>query len=225
MAEASSEMREQSSEREPAGSKTRRHTEADQLLPHRAATTYNGLTMTHAQLVDKAVRWLRSYRCGVVLSEQACASGEMPDAIGWKRACHSVLVECKITRADFLADRGKPFRQKPQNGVGCERYYCTPARMIRPEELPTGWGLLEWRSRKLEMVQPAAKNLRTATGFRYEMNLLLASLRRVEVRIEPQSITEFLKWKNRMAEYNRGSMPEGILPQDEEANSFLDPES
>ena len=56
------------------------------------------------------------------------------------------------------------------------------------------------------MLQASAKNLRTATGFRYEMNLLLASLRRVEVRIEPQSITDFLKWKNRMAEYNRGSL-------------------
>ena len=66
--------------------------------------------MTHAQLVERAVRWLRAYRCGVVLSEQACVSGEMPDAIGWKRASHSVLVECKVTRADFLADRGKPFR-------------------------------------------------------------------------------------------------------------------
>ena len=61
--------------------------------------------MTHAQLVQKAVAWLRAYRCGVILSEQACLSGEMPDAIGWKRACHSVLVECKISHADFLADR------------------------------------------------------------------------------------------------------------------------
>src|ERR1700686_5875531 len=61
--------------------------------------------MTHGQLVERAVRWLRSYRCGVVLSEQACVSGEMPDAIGWKRANHSVLVECKVTRADFLAER------------------------------------------------------------------------------------------------------------------------
>src|ERR1700722_4481017 len=69
--------------------------------------------MTHAQLVEKAVHWLRRYRCGVVLSEQACISGEMPDAIGWKRACHSVLVECKVTRADFLADRAKPFRLNP----------------------------------------------------------------------------------------------------------------
>jgi hypothetical protein len=53
------------------------------------------------------------------------------------------------------------------------------------------------------------------------MNLLLASLRRVEVRIEPQSITEFLKWKNRMAEYNRGSLPEGIVGASEEVNGFL----
>jgi hypothetical protein len=61
-------------------------------------------------------------------------------------------------------------------------------------------------------------------GFRYEMNLLLASLRRVEVRIEPQSITDFLKWKNRMAEYNRGTLPEGLTPAEDEMNGFLEPE-
>jgi hypothetical protein len=180
--------------------------------------------MTHAQLVEKAVRWLRWYRCGVVLSEQACASGEMPDAIGWKRACHSVLVECKITRADFLADRAKPFRQKPEKGVGSERFYLTPPGLLKTEELPAGWGLLEFRRGRVEMVHPSAKNLRTATGFRYEMNLLLASLRRVEIRIEPQSITDFLKWKNRMTEYNRGSLPEGLRGPKEEQNVFLEPE-
>jgi hypothetical protein len=180
--------------------------------------------MTHAQLVEKAVRWLRHYRCGVVLSEQACVSGEMPDAIGWKRANHSVLVECKITRADFLADRAKPFRSKPERGVGCERFYLTPANLLRPEELPACWGLLEIRGRTVEMLHPSVKNLRSATGLRYEMNLLLASLRRVEVRIEPQSITDFLKWKNRMAEYNRGSLPEGLTTAEEEVNVFLEPE-
>jgi len=180
--------------------------------------------MTHAQLVAKAIQWLRSYRCGVILSEQVCASGEMPDAIGWRRACHSVVVECKISRADFLADHEKPFRRKPQLGMGCERYYLAPAGLLRPEELPGGWGLLESRNRSVAMVQPSARNLRTTTGFRYEMNLLLASLRRVEVRIEPQSLTEFLKWKNRMADYNGGALPEGISPAEEEANVFLDAE-
>ena len=178
--------------------------------------------MTHSQLVEKAVHWLRRYRCGVVLSEQACVSGEMPDAIGWKRACHSVLVECKVTRSDFLADRAKPFRVKPGQGVGCERFCLVPAGLVRREELPQGWGLLEHHRGRIEVTHPSAKNLRSKNGFRCEMNLLLASLRRVEVRVEPQSITDFLKWKNRMAEYNRGTLPEGLVPAEEEPNVFLE---
>lgn len=177
--------------------------------------------MTHGQLVEKAVAWLRTYRCGVVLSEQACVSGEMPDAIGWKRRNHSVLVECKVSRADFLADREKPFRGNAALGLGCERFYLVPAGLICAEELPAGWGLLEYYNRKIEMVKSSAKNLRSAKGLSYEMNLLLASLRRVEIRIEPESITEFLKWKNRMAKYN-GCLPKGILPVDEEPNYFLE---
>jgi hypothetical protein len=180
--------------------------------------------MTHAQLVQKAIAWLRLYRCGVVLSEQACLSGEISDAIGWKRACHSVVVECKISRADFFADREKPFRQKQELGLGCERFYLIPAGMLRPEEMPIGWGLLELHNRKIKLLRPSAKNLRTATGFRYEMNLLLASLRRVEIRIEPRKLTEFLKWKNRLAEYNQGVLPEGIVSADEEPNFFLETE-
>jgi len=70
-------------------------------------------------------------------------------------------------------------------------------------------------------VKPGRQDLRTTAGMMKEMNLLLASLRRVEVRIEPQSITEFLKWKNRMAEYNGGRLPEGIAAVEEEGNCYL----
>ncbi len=177
--------------------------------------------MTHDKLVKAAVAWLRRYGCGVVLSEQSCASGETPDAIGWKRACHSVVIECKISRADFLADREKPFRLNPEKGMGCERFYLARSGLIGANELPVGWGLLELRGREVVEVAPACKKMRTAVGFRHEMNLLLASLRRVEVRIEPQSITDFLKWKNRMTEYNRGTLPEGILSAKDEYNDFL----
>jgi hypothetical protein len=169
-----------------------------------------------------AIAWLRRYRCGVVLSEQACASGEMPDAIGWKGRCHSVLIECKASRPDFLADRIKPWRQDPETGVGAERYYLVPHGMIAVEDLPNHWGLLEVRGRKIEVVKRSAKNLRSSLGFQHEMNLLLSSLRRVEVRIEPRSITDFLKWKNRMAEYNRGTLPEGLIAATEEQNQFLE---
>jgi hypothetical protein len=177
--------------------------------------------MTHQKLVSLAVAWLRGYGCGVVLSEQSCASGETPDAIGWKRACHSVVVECKISRTDFRAEREKPFRRRQEMAMGCERFYLAPAGLLNPSGLPAGWGLLELRGREVQLVNASSQNLRSARGFRHEMNLLLASLRRVEVRIEPQSITDFLKWKNRMADYNRGSLPQGILPAAEEANCFL----
>ncbi len=88
-----------------------------------------------------------------------------------------------------------------------------------------GWGLLEVRKRKVEMVRRSARDLRTAAGLAYEMNLLLASLRRVEIRIEPQTITDFLKWKNRMQQYNGGAFPAGMEPTQEERNYFLESSS
>ncbi|MGH9567540.1 MAG: hypothetical protein ACRD4I_16300 [Candidatus Angelobacter sp.] len=100
-----------------------------------------------------------------------------------------------------------------------------PAKLVAAEELPAGWGLLEYGNRKVEVSKPSARNLRSAKGLNFEMNLLLASLRRVQIRIEPESITEFLKWKNRMAEYNRGDLPQGIVPAGEEQNHFLMTES
>jgi hypothetical protein len=178
--------------------------------------------MLHSRLVDEAVLWLRSgYRCGIVLSEQSCASGETPDAIGWKGRNHSVVVECKISRADFLADRAKPWRAVSEGALGCERYYLTPAGLIDCDELPQGWGLLEIRGRVVSVIRKSKKNLRGPDGLANEMNLLLASLRRVEVRIEPQTITDFLKWKNRMARYNGGSLPAGIASDESEANRYL----
>lgn len=106
--------------------------------------------------------------------------------------------------------------------MGSQRFYCAPAGMIRPEELPKHWGLLEQSGREVRMsVKPGRVDLRTEAGLMKEMNLLLASLRRVEVRIEPQTITDFLKWKNRLAEYNGGTLPEGVTAVDEEANPHL----
>jgi hypothetical protein len=166
--------------------------------------------MDHGALVEAAVGWLRSQRCGVVLSEQGCSSGEMPDAIGWKGKCHSIVVECKVSRGDFLCDAIKPWRTDPAIALGCERYFMAPKGMIRENELPTGWGLLEFHSRKISLIKKSKRNLRQDEGFKNEMNLLLASLARVEVRIEPRRITEFLKWKNRMAAYNGGAAPEGV---------------
>ncbi len=183
--------------------------------------------LTHTQLVTRAVEWLRyHYGCGIILSEQYCATGEVPDAIGWKGFCHSVLVECKVSRADFLADANKPFRMHPEAGLGCERYYLAPRGLIARAELPPCWGLLESTRAGVGVsvaVKASRRDQRAAAGLMKEMNLLLASLRRVEIRIEPQTITDFLKWKNRLAEYNGGILPTGVSAPKEESNSHLLP--
>jgi len=187
------------------------------------AKSSRSLEMKHAQLVARVVEWLRRhYKCGIILAEQYCATGEVPDVIAWKGLCKSVLVECKVSRADFLADAAKPFRQNPEEGMGSQRFYMASAGMIHIDELPKHWGLLEVRGREVHMaVKPGRVDLRSQAGLMKEMNLLLASLRRVEVRIEPQTITDFLKWKDRLAEYNGGELPEGITPARDEPNSHL----
>jgi hypothetical protein len=112
----------------------------------------------HTHLVSAAVDWLRhEYGCGIILSEQFCATGEIPDAIGWKGINRSVVVECKVSRADFLADAIKPFRLKPEEGLGCERLYMAPQGVIALEELPVHWGLLECTPKCVSMLRTSER--------------------------------------------------------------------
>ncbi|KKL27284.1 hypothetical protein LCGC14_2386720, partial [marine sediment metagenome] len=70
--------------------------------------------MSHDELVKLAKQWLLSARqCNPVFSEKGSAkSGEMPDVIGWSSA-GSFVVECKISKADFIVDAKKDFRINP----------------------------------------------------------------------------------------------------------------
>jgi hypothetical protein len=132
--------------------------------------------MTHAELVARAARWLRgTKRCGVVLTEAYSPAREIPDAIGW-RSYESYLVECKVTRADFLSDLKKPHRKNPDWGMGDRRFYMTPPGLVQPDELPEHWGLL-WVYPKIVRVKKGSwgtKRSRTAWN---ERPLLFKALR------------------------------------------------
>lgn len=97
-------------------------------------------TMTHTECVEHAARYL-SKRCNVVLPEFFTHNAELPDVIGFKNH-FSTLIECKVSRADFLKDKSKNFRIFPEKGMGDRRYYCCPKGLISKDELPNGWGLL-----------------------------------------------------------------------------------
>lgn len=107
------------------------------------------MSQSHGELVALAARWLRTAkRCPVVLVEAAGGGLEVPDAIGFQRGGRmSIVVECKASRADFLADKKKSHRRSGA-GLGQARYYLTPAGMLIQRDLPAGWGLIEVRDGK-----------------------------------------------------------------------------
>ena len=68
-------------------------------------------SQSHDWLVRRAKAWLvGTGRMGLSLAEPWSIGREHPDAIGWDWRGWSILVECKVTRADFNADKRKRLR-------------------------------------------------------------------------------------------------------------------
>lgn len=95
---------------------------------------------THNDLVNIAEKWLLQ-RCGFAFKELSTDAFEIPDVIGFK-STHTILIECKVSRNDFLNDYKKIFRLSSYLGVGTFRYFMCPKDLIKVEELPNKWGLL-----------------------------------------------------------------------------------
>lgn len=146
--------------------------------------------MTHAELVERAGRWLRGTRkCCVVLTEPVAFScREIPDAIGFEPRGWAVVVEVKIGRADFLGDRYKISRRletstEGRYGLGNERWYLTTPGVINDEDDLRGWGHLELRgSRVFKKREPVSVH----EVVRPEVPLLVAVLRRHLWQLENQ---------------------------------------
>lgn len=109
------------------------------------------MALTHGELNSIAAKWLKrplsnnGPGCQVALTEVGgLFGGERADAFGyrWGYDGGSVVVESKVSRSDFLADRAKPHRNGTSPGMGTYRYYICPEGLIDIPDLPHGWGLL-----------------------------------------------------------------------------------
>lgn len=116
-------------------------------------------------------------------------AGEIPDAIGF-RSGETILIECKVNRADFLSDKKKRFRANPWMGMGKFRFYMCPKNLISVDELPDGWGLIYVNDKgKARQVhgpkgniwcnQPQFQHERCE---RSEMSMMYSALRRLNLR-------------------------------------------
>lgn len=155
-------------------------------LPVRAKAKASACTeippaLTHAELVGRAARWLAGkHGCGVVLTEFVTSLFEVPDAIGWRSGgAWSVLVECKVSRGDFTADRYKSHRDPRAVALGQERWFLAPPGVVRAEDVPLGWGLAVADARRVRVIVPAPVSAaRNPAITAHEMPLLYSVARR-----------------------------------------------
>lgn len=111
----------------------------------------------HEQLCQKGLSWLkRQGFCVSAINIWAAGSRERVDCVGYRQQC-SVMIEVKVSRADFLADKKKP--ERLHGGIGTYRFYLAPAGLIGVEDLPPGWGLLEYTGRSVQMAVGPVGNL------------------------------------------------------------------
>ena len=143
-------------------------------------------TLTHADLVQRAALWLRNQKnCRVVLTEQTTSLGEVPDAIGWKYGNCSYLIECKVSRSDFLADRCKPFRIDGSRGMGVYRYFMAPMGLLTVDDLKgrcDGWGLLLVQGRRVFVRREAEAQIGRAED--EEIAQLVQALAQAQMRVD-----------------------------------------
>ena len=149
------------------------------------------------------VRWL-SRRCSIVFYEFATPADENPDVIGWATGSGSVMIECKLTRSDFLRDAAKTVRMNARAGMGQRRYYLCPPELIQIKDLPAKWGLL-WAERGQIVVKREARGY-PERNLAAEVQFLTSMLRRAQIRIGTRPLSEWLRGENRF-EAKRGIPP------------------
>lgn len=159
--------------------------------------------MRHSTLVAMGVRWL-GRQCSVVLYEFATEAEENPDVIGWAHGAGSVLIECKLSRSDFLRDATKTARRNPRAGMGHRRYYLCPRDLIEVQDLPPKWGLL-WATKGQVTVKHEACG-HPERNLTAEVRFLSSMLRRAQIRIGTRPLSEWLRGENRF-EAKRGMSP------------------
>ncbi|WP_431276212.1 hypothetical protein ACQ858_08155 [Variovorax ureilyticus] len=145
---------------------------------------------THKEAVKRISAWLNNTKgMAIVMAELVVtASTETPDAIGWSGRGESILVECKVSRSDFHADKNKVFRRDEDLGVGTQRYFAAPAGMLSADDMPPGWGLLAIHQYQVrEVVRPEIKTANRVA----EVQMLVSAMRRLEL-----AATVFVRHEN-----------------------------
>lgn len=110
--------------------------------------------MTHDDIADFGAKRLRTMGYKFSCSNLTSAiHGEQPDVLGINSYGGSIVLESKVSRSDFNADKKKLWRVNPEAGMGDHRAYITPKGLLDPKEIPYGWMLWEVHGKTKPMLK------------------------------------------------------------------------
>lgn len=134
---------------------------------------------THRKLCTLAAKYLRLKglqpfnRCTYSVCELERV-GECPDAFGWGMES-TQLIEVKISRSDFFADKNKHWRKNASFGIGKYRSYLCPEGVIEENDLPENWGLLVYDGKTIKEIVKAKPQVSNSNE---EIKLITSLFRR-----------------------------------------------
>lgn len=95
----------------------------------------------HGELLKAGIMFLRSHGFPIAAPLTDFGIGE-PDIIGFNHEL-STVIDIRTKRSDFLRRR-LALQEQTDTALGNVRFFLTPMRMVRRDELPEGWLLLEY---------------------------------------------------------------------------------
>lgn len=116
----------------------------------------------HEQLNRVGAQWAKRQGFPIVATNVwAAGSRERVDVVAFRQGA-TMLIESKVSRSDYHADKKKP--ERTVGGIGLYRFYITTVALIEATELPPGWGLLYAKGTKVIEVRRPLGNLWPSLG-------------------------------------------------------------
>jgi len=143
------------------------------------------INISHSELCQLGAKHLKKnglikwHKPKYIIVEIESVNIPQPDIYGFG-GCLSQQIEVKVSRSDFLADKKKSHRIRPNEDVGQLRSYLCPEGLIRITDLPKDWGLLYIDDNlKIYSVELPSKQL---SDLRSELTIISSIMRRIEIK-------------------------------------------
>lgn len=117
---------------------------------------------------------------------------------------NSIAYEVKVSRGDFMKEIKHPEKRVFAESMSNESYFVTPRGLVKPEEVPDGWGLITPMNgaRRLRITKQATRRHKV----NWPMSFIMAMLRRAADPLPTQR--ELFKMQEAQREANSLSVLE-----------------